>query len=315
MPKPDLNEVVSQREHGRLAASTASVMSAVRSLQDFWSKAEAADGERIFGDAVVVRLVTLLEAFSQASVMEFCSWSPEHYLKAIDLGKDAKINWKLLGEVGEERVTAAELLAYTISVGSLSKLISIFEKIISGFGKRLSSARPLWSDQDDGENIIGDTESMLEQIGRLFEARHKVVHEISNIPPYQTREVHGYCEAVAGFMEATSWLIRAETSGPIPKAPQELTYHDMRLGSNEGVQLSIVSHIVKEIEQYEGFDRNLFYKSQKSWKKFCDQHVKFLATLCDDRSKLHEVVTSNRINLCAQRIQQLNSINKTLKSK
>lgn len=311
----DHDEIQARREHGRLVPSTASVMSAVRSLRDFWRETETADDQRMIGDAVVVRLVTLLEAFARASVMEFCGWSSEHYRQAAKLGKDAKVDWALLGGVGEEKFTAAELLAYTVNVGSLEKLIWVCEVIIPEFKRRLASARALWSDHDDGEVIIDDVESTLTQIKRLFEVRHKVVHEVSSVPPYQKSEVQGFCEAAASFMEASSWIIRAETSGPIPKSPQELTYYDMRMDSHEARFRGMVRGIASEIEQHDGINRDLFSKSQKAWEKFRDQHVKFLATLCNDRSKLHEVAMSGSSNLCMQRIRQLDRINETLKNR
>ena len=187
---------------------------------------------------VPIRLVTILEVFTQSWVAELIDSGEPYITRSADLAKNGvKIDFSVARALTGQKVTIGELIAHALSIYSIEALSHAFTTILgTDFFNLLPGVIPRWKTEVLGEPpqpCISDMPFVRTQIAELFKVRHILVHELPLGYFVEKGQVDNFLKAAAELIEAADQALATLLHGAYP-----LTQADMNITAAESAAVA-----------------------------------------------------------------------------
>lgn len=235
-------------------------------------------GERSFThpEFVPVKLVTSLEVFVRECVAELIDSGAPFTDRARGLIKDLKFDFDLTQALLGKRVTFGELVSHAVSVNNISDIDAIFSKLTEhDLISLLTDVQDRWAVEVEGKNakpIVDDVASCKAHIGKLFEVRHVIVHEMPSSAPFEYNDLKMYAGATADFMLAVDQVIATLLRGDYPQTQHEMIEAAFASATEAAGELDALLEELGLSDEDGGFGRN-----QEAWETYRESEATFLS--------------------------------------
>lgn len=200
-----------------------------RELDDLERQWQGGQGQiGIPAEFVAIRLVTILEVFTRDWVAELVDVGDPYTGRGADLVKGSlKIDYAMAQALVGMRVTFGELISHEISVNGIGDIDRAFSTLLGGslFAK-LEGFTDRWATGDNCgpiAPILPDPELARAQMGRLFAARHIIVHELPDNRGVGSDEISDFVRATVSFLKAGHQYLDRLVHGDYPVTQMGMT--------------------------------------------------------------------------------------------
>jgi uncharacterized protein YecT (DUF1311 family) len=158
-------------------------------------------------ELVPIRIVTMLEVFLRHWIETFIDHGAPYVERASMLGPNIKYDFAIAHSLQGGSVSLGQLIAHSVSLSRLDAVCAVFKVLLGGdlFGA-IAKTRDRWKDQFDplteGKPIIADVTHVRNIVGRLFDVRNIIVHEIPENKTHEGTDVSEFLDASAQFLHA-----------------------------------------------------------------------------------------------------------------
>lgn len=176
---------------------------------------------------VAIRLVTILEVFTRDWVAELIDSGEPYTSRGAELAKGAlKIDYAMAQALVGKQVTFGELVSHEIPLNDIGDIDRAFSTLLdSPLFVKLETIVDRWA-ISDGEvtpsPILPDPDVVRAQIGRLFAARHIIVHELPDDRSIGLENIADFAQATMQFVEATDQYLDHLIHGYYPLTQLEI---------------------------------------------------------------------------------------------
>ena len=244
-------------------------------------------------DFYIIRAVTVLEVFTRTNVAELVDHGPEYANRALEFSKNLKIDYALVQSIQGRVVTLGDVVAHSVSVNSFGQMLGYFEILLDKKPLRssLTSAVDRWAteiEQKPAEPIISDFDAMAACLGKLFEARHILCHEMPRKAPYSESEIDAFLTEAFRFTKALEEVVTFARFGLVPLTQTEMNVsaHEAlrkRESELEEVVQSVKAAVTRDGASISGAGRGrdgkswleCFDEAQKQWLAYRNAHTEF----------------------------------------
>ncbi|MCB8819552.1 lysozyme inhibitor LprI family protein [Microvirga rosea] len=275
----------------------------LESLKHHWEKASSTVEQ--FSDFVPMRIATILEVFSRETVRDIIDTGSPYLDRAESLFKNVKIDFWFATNLHGRRLSLGDIIAHSISVNDITQVTSVLEKLLPGYREALPKVCDRLSVEVKGSQpvpIIDDTDLMFTTLGRLFEVRHILTHEIPRTAAYETTEINGFLKAAEAFLKATDWYVSQQLRGEVPLTQTEMNIH---AGDALQAELENLKEKYSKVEALPDINKQLLADCQSKWELFSDSEANLHAALVEGGSMYPLVWASAKQELVRQRSDQL----------
>lgn len=257
---------------------------------------------------VPIRLVTILEVFLREVIAELVDGEQVAFEKVEKLVKGAKIDLAFAAHVNRRELTIGDLVAHSVSLNGVEGVFNIMTTLIDGFPGKIAIAHPRWSEEANEwplPAIITDYDATLATLGRLFEIRHILTHELPSESALDPKELPIFIEAAQSFIKATDWTVVESLHGSVPRtqismnmlAEEDLDVHQTKLDST-----------LSRVEALPGIDCDALRQAHAAWADFAEKQASVVASQVEGGSMYPLLWASEKAALVRDRITQLNGI-------
>lgn len=217
---------------------------------------------------VAIRLVTVLEVFTRDWVAELIDAGEPYTARGGELVKGSlKIDYAMAQALVGKQVTFGELVSHEISVNDIGDIDRALSTLLGGpLFVRLAGVTDRWT-MSDGESsgppILRDPEWARSQIGRLFAARHIIVHELPDDRDLGLEDIADFARATVGFVEAGDQYLDRLIHGDYPVTQQGMTAAAAEKADEADVELR---DILAQLDP-DGSDEKLS-AAQAAWEEY-----------------------------------------------
>lgn len=174
---------------------------------------------------IAIRLVTILEVFTRDWIAELVDSGDPYTSRGADLVKGLlKIDYAMAQALVGKQVTFGELVSHEVPVNDIGDIDRAFSTLLSGpFFERIEgmAGRPAIGECDSPvAPMLTDSEWARAQVGRLFAARHIIVHELPDDRDIGLGDVADFAEATAQFVDAAHEYFQRLLHGDTPVTQQ-----------------------------------------------------------------------------------------------
>ena len=174
-----------------------------------------------FLDYVPVKIVTIIENCVRGIVRELVDTGPPYAERGIDLISKwpTKSLIQSLRYYAGKQLTLGELAAHGFNISSLTDVISILSAIIdeNNVVNILSAQTTRWEEDKDVEMpaVISDISITLACVGRIFDKRHIIVHEMARDGRATRAEADEFLAHARQLVDAIDWLATERLHGHV----------------------------------------------------------------------------------------------------
>lgn len=156
---------------------------------------------------------------------------------------------------------------------------------------------------------VVDYDATMAALGRLFEVRHILTHELPSEIVFDPNDLPTFIEAVQRFIEATEWTVVEILHGSVPRTQVEmnrLAGEDLR-GHEEELEA-----VLKRVEAHPDIDDDALSEAQSAWADFADRHACLVASQVEGGTMYPLLWASAKAALVRDRITQLKGYHRRL---
>lgn len=284
-------------------------MDLVRQIDDLRAEVDAITGiAPLHTQFVPIRLVTILEVFLREVIAELVNGEDVAFERVDKLVKGAKIDLAFAAHVNRRELTIGDFVAHSVSLNGVDGIMNIMATLIDGFAGKLATAHPRWSEEAEEWPLaptVADYDATMAALGRLFEVRHILTHELPSEIAFDAKELPTFIEAVQSFIKATDWTVVEILHGSVPKtqiamnmvADEDLRGHEEELES-----------VLKRVEALPGIDGDALREAQSAWADFAERQACLVASQVEGGSMYPLLWASEKAALARDRTTQLKGI-------
>ena len=257
---------------------------------------------------VPIRLVTILEVFLREVIAELVDGDEVIFGRAEKLVKSAKIDLAFAAHVDRRELTIGDFVAHSVSLNGVDGIMNIMDTLIGRFAGRLKTAHSRWSEEAEKwplPPIVADYDATMAALGRLFEVRHVLTHELPSEVVFHPKELPAFIEAARTFVEATDWSVVEILHGSVPQtqiAMNMVAGYDLRSQEEE------LEVILKKVAALPGLDGDALRELQTAWTEFANRHADLVASQVEGGSMYPLLWAGEKAALVRDRITQLKGI-------
>ena len=186
-------------------------------------RANEREDQQLLDELIPARIVTLLEVFVRMWIEELVDKGAPYVERAASLKADIKYDFAIARSLHGGVVTMGQLIAHSLSLNRLEVIFAVFETLLGvNFLHELGRVRRRKIMETPVEPIIDNLSALRKSLGRLFELRHILVHELPAKRPYEPAEIGQFLEAAQKFVEATDEIINTILYGDYPLTQTEM---------------------------------------------------------------------------------------------
>jgi uncharacterized protein YecT (DUF1311 family) len=258
-----------------------------------------------FTDFVPMRLSTIMEVYVRETVRQAIDSDLKYADRTEPLAKNFKLDFALLKSLHGKHVTFGDIIAHSIPISSLDHVISTYETLFPGFKKKLPESRECWTEDQDAQSlppILSDTERALSVIGRIFEVRHIVTHEMPRERPYALEEIGEFLTSTRDFLSATDWILIGETKGDVPRTQMAM---NMAAGENLDIVTREMEEVLAQVRARGEIDEKRLAASQATWETYADSEATLHASLVEGGSMYPLIWATSKAEVTRERVNRL----------
>jgi uncharacterized protein YecT (DUF1311 family) len=281
--------------------------SAIDDLARLWG----ALGEGASGlmDYFPIRLVTIIEVFSRRWLERLVDHGQPYLGNAATLERTGtKLDFAASVAIQGRRVSLGQLVAHGVSLNSLEQVAGYFSQVLgSDFFAAIHHTHDRFEVERLGAPktpIIRDLQLMRRDLGRLFAARHILVHEMPDSRPYSVADVDTFLSAAAEFVRATEQTFQNCLTPDYPLTTLDMVGEAGRAYIEAKSQLQDVLGKIAPLV-HDPRDRNLLGQSQEAWIKYADVQAELRACHLEGGSYQPLIRTREAARLTMGRIEDL----------
>ena len=139
-----------------------------------------------------------------------------------------------------------------------------------------------WVEDGDGfatEAIIADIDTVVGTLGRLYEVRHIVTHELPSGQTYDPAELDRFINSVEQFLEACEAVVDSRLWYSDAENVEQLHAY---LDGDIEEWTAALSSTLHALERRDGTDAALLRESQKIWLSFANAHTELASRYHQD---------------------------------
>ena len=174
---------------------------------------------------VAIRLVTILEVFTRDWVAELIDAGEPYIGRGAELVKGLlKIDYAMAQALVGKQVTFGELVSHEIPVNDIGDIDRAFSALLGGpLFHELEGIIDRWAittSDSQAVPILPDPAWARAQMGRLFAARHIIVHELPDDRDTGLQSIADFTRATIQFVEAADQYLDRLLHGDYPTTQQ-----------------------------------------------------------------------------------------------
>ena len=226
-----------------------------------------------------VALVAAIEGYFRMTCQEIVDAGEPYLANAERLASSFKLDYSVLRALHGKSVSIGELVAHNIPLSRLDHVDSALSALLGfPFLERLRTISDRWAHEARGEPaapMLQNPNETYALVGRVFELRHIVCHEIASAYSIEHEEVAASFEACLRFLRASDELV-SETLRP----GSPLTQSEMNVVAGESLRQSELEleTAVRELRaKLEGEELAAFDRAQQQWQEYCAALAEFEA--------------------------------------
>lgn len=227
-------------------------------------RADERGDQELLDELIPARIVTLLEVFVRTWIEELVDKGAPYVERAASLKAEIKYDFAIARSLHGGVVTVGQLIAHSISLNRLEAIFAVFETLLGvNFLDELGRVRRRSITETPIGPIIEELPVLRRSLGRLFELRHILVHELPAKRPFESAEIGEFVEAAQKFVEAADEIINTILYGEYP-----LTQAEMNTASGADFLAADeeLSNLCKEIARMSTSDT--IFAVQEHWQEF-----------------------------------------------
>lgn len=275
MARDLVNELLGMKSRQGRRSASSDGMYAIDELKALWSS----NNGRLtaLADFFPVRIVTILEVFTRRWIEKLVDHGPPYLEQAAALMQGgAKFDYAVTMAIQGKRVSLGQLAARNVSLNDPGQIVTSFTKVLgTDFLKAIEKAHDRFAVEREGAPmvpIISNVNNMMATLGRLFVARHIVVHERPGVKPYENADVDAFLTAAREFAHATEQTLYSRLYPDYPLTTMEMVDEAGRaLHAAQREQEDILAKVKPLVS--DPLDRDLLRRSQEAWIAYRDLHA------------------------------------------
>jgi uncharacterized protein YecT (DUF1311 family) len=297
-----IEQIIEWKQRRGRSTFGAQLLWKVDDLFRVWSEEGKKGG---FADFIPIRLATIMEVYVRETVRELIDSNSKYMDRSEPLTKNIKLDFPLLKSLQGKRVSLGDIVAHSLPVSSLTHILSIYETLFLDFKAKLTESRERWIEDrnlSSSPPILDDANRVLSIVGRIFEVRHIVTHEMPNQSPYAIAEIPEFLTSTRDFLSATDWLLVGETKGDVPRTQMAM---NMSAGEDLNLAMQEMTEVVTDVRTRGEVDNQALEASQKAWETYADAEADLHAALVQGGSMYPMVWASQKALITRARIEAL----------
>jgi uncharacterized protein YecT (DUF1311 family) len=320
MAKNVLKEIEEYKKRsGKLEHSA--IWTEVYPIAERWSKVR----DEFTAGGIVVKLVTIMEVCCRSWIARMIDHGDPYRSRAGKLleASRGKIDFHVTSAIAGGSVSMGTFVAHQLPLSRFDLLVSVFDQLLGGdLWVQLAAHRELdWTYDEDagdmkfhaGKPIIADPVAARATLGRLFEARNVVAHEIPEERPYDLAEIEKFIGSVFIFLRALDDYIDMLLNGPVPDSTMGLKVVTSNKLNLEEAELSqLVEDICNSVDDE---CATLVKESQSKWTEYATAQSALAADTVRGGSAHGLVYMESLRDLTRQRIRDLTAIKSDFRQK
>lgn len=226
MARDKLEEIAAKRLRGQKGAGWRG-RSELNTLESEWRRG---DGPlKIPAQFIAIRLVTILEVFTRDWVTELVDAGDPYTGRAAELVKGSlKIDYAMAQALVGKQVSFGELVSHEIPVNGIGDIERAFSALIDApLFTCIETVTDRWAITDGDKPaplIFPNPQWARQQLGRLFTARHIIVHELPDDQSDGVTEIADFVSATCQFVEAVDQYCDRLLHGERPRTQLEMNF-------------------------------------------------------------------------------------------
>jgi hypothetical protein len=174
-----------------------------------------------------IAVVSMIEGYFRARLASLIGSGDPFLSNALRGYSEVKLDMSLAGALATRQVSLGELITHSnaMSINSFSDLIQIVRNT-SGrpdFLLELAKVEPEFLDASKGKPIIADPKAAWAHLGKVFEVRHILCHELASTVVLDKAETRLLLLAAQDFLKASSiWFDKLQNPHPKPTFEEQL---------------------------------------------------------------------------------------------
>jgi uncharacterized protein YecT (DUF1311 family) len=156
-------------------------------------------------DLIPIRIVTLVEVFLKHWIETFIDFGAPYVERAAKLGTNIKYDFAIARSLQGGAVSLGQLIAHSVPLSRLDSVCAVFNSLLGrDLFDTIEKTRDRWRERHEPgiDPIIPDVAHVRRTLGRLFEVRNIIVHEIPEAKVHEATDVAEFLDASSKFMQA-----------------------------------------------------------------------------------------------------------------
>jgi uncharacterized protein YecT (DUF1311 family) len=201
-------------------------------------------------ELVPIRIVTMLEVFLRHWIETFIDHGAPYVERASKLGANIKYDFAIARSLQGGSVSLGQLIAHSVPLSRLDAVCAVFEVLLGGdlFGA-IAKTRDRWKERLEpltgGKPIIANVTRVRNTLGRLFDVRNIIVHEIPENKTHEGTDVSDFLDASAQFVHAAEEEFLFLLHGNTPMTQAEM---NQDAANRHAQAMAELEALCKEIE-------------------------------------------------------------------
>jgi hypothetical protein len=164
-----------------------------------------------------IAVVANLEGYFRARLTQLIDSGEPFLSNALKAYPNITIDATLVAAISTKRVTLGELLMHSVSLSSFESLIQVVLNVtgVKEFLRELTQVKPIHLSAKETDRVILDPDVTWRHLGKVFELRHVLCHELAADLQLDEQEIKGLLLTSQQFMAAAAlWLDHLEHPDP-----------------------------------------------------------------------------------------------------
>lgn len=278
MARDKLEEIAAKRLRGQKGAGWRG-RSELNALESEWRRG---DGPlKLPAQFIAIRLVTILEVFTRDWVTELVDAGDPYTSRAAELVKGSlKIDYAMAQALVGKQVSFGELVSHEIPVNDIGDIERAFSALIDDqLFTCLEGVSDRWAITEEGKPaplIFPNPQWARQQLGRLFAARHVIVHELPDDRSDEVADIADFVSATCQFVEAVDQYCDKLLHGDRPLTQLEMNFAAAEKAEKAEAELQ---EVLSKLEA-EGANPTLA-ASQRAWTDYRRHQAEFRSRIND----------------------------------
>jgi uncharacterized protein YecT (DUF1311 family) len=262
-----------------------------------------------------IAAIACIEAFFRLSIKKLIDSGEPYLSNSESILPKNNISYEVLKGLVGQSITIGDLIAYSVSISSLTQLSGCMDKLMDcDFLKEISQVHDRWAvevEKQPKSPILAEAEATLRDVARCFELRHIYCHETATNFRTEPGENEKCYEATILFLKAADQFV---SNRLFPDAP--LTQADMNAKSAEKY-LKSKQHLQSLIEESNSLLSESraakFREVNEAWEIFAQMSADFESMEHEGGTIYPTIANSVAATLTEQRSRQVEDLLRTLR--